>query len=162
MNFIDKYFKSLLYIQISPHNITLRNPISGMVISEAPQITISSHPTERVLGVGAEARLDAGVADVRIVNPFGHPRTMISDFTCAEYLLKVYVKRMAGRFRFFAPAPTMVIHLKDDPEGGFTQVERRAFRELGMGAGASRVTLYIGPDLSDEQLLTRNFPESEG
>jgi hypothetical protein len=37
-------------------------------------------------------------------------------------LLKAYVRRMAGRFRFFAPAPMIVLHLKDDPEGGFTRL----------------------------------------
>jgi rod shape-determining protein MreB len=162
MNFIDKYSKSLLYIQIAPHNIMLRNPHSGMAISEAPQLFIAYHPEQKVLGVGAEADLTTGHSDIRIVNPFGHPRIMVSDFTSAEYLLKAYVRRMAGRFRFFAPAPMIVLHLKDDPDGGFTQVERRAFRELALGAGASRVKLYLGPDLSDAQLLSGNFSESEG
>jgi rod shape-determining protein MreB and related proteins len=159
MNILERYFKSLLYIQISPQRITLRNPVSGKVISEEPRIAISGAPKPKVLAVGAQAGLAISEPGSRIINPFAHSRTMISEFTIAESLLKEYVRRMFGSFRM---APTLILHLKGDPEGGFTQVERRAFRELGFGAGAARVTIYIGPDLSDEQLVAGDFSDSDG
>jgi rod shape-determining protein MreB len=162
MTFLEKYFKSLLYIQISPQRITLRNPVNGMAISEAPCIAIVTHPKEKVLGVGADAALAAGVPGARLINPFGHPRSMVSDFAVAEQLLKIYVARIRAGFNFFRTNPTIVMHLLGDHEGGLTQVERRAFRELALGAGAAKVVIYTGPELSDAQLMAGEFPNDPG
>jgi len=162
MNFLEKYFKSLLYIQISPQRITLRNPVNGMVISEEPRIAIVDVPKQRVLGVGPEAGLAIGMPHARVVNPFAHPRTMVSDFSAAEQLLKQYVRRVSAGFNFFRPGPTIVLHLQGSHEGGLTQVEIRAFREMAMGAGGAQVVIYVGPDLSDAQIMAGDYPATIG
>ncbi len=90
-----------------------------------------------------------------------HPRTLISDFTVAEQLVKTFVKRMSGR-HLFTPSPRVVIHPLGDPAGGFTQVERRAFREMALGAGASSVVVWSGRELSNEEVLSNRFPAGEG
>ena len=41
-------------------------------------------------------------------------------------------KLFAGRW--FAPAPLLVLYPRVTPEGGFTQIEIAALRELGVGA----------------------------
>ena len=161
MTFLEKYFTSLLYIQISPQRISLRNPRTGESISEEPPIAISTGPKAKVLGVGTEAGLAATVPGSIIINPFDHPRTLISDFTMAEQLFKAFLHRMSTHAGFLKPAPTIILHPQGDPEGGFTQVERRALRELGLGAGAAQCLIYLGPELSDEQLLSGNFTASE-
>ena len=53
----------------------------------------------------------------------------------------------------------MVMHPRVVAEGGFTGIERRALRELGMGAGAYSVMLWFGRDLTDEELLATDFKD---
>ena len=47
----------------------------------------------------------------------------------------------------------LVMHALDHPEGGLSQIEERALRELGQAAGASATHVVQGIELSDEQLL---------
>ena len=44
-----------------------------------------------------------------------------------------------------------------NPEGGFTQIELAALRELGVGAGAYWVIVWQGRELADEEMLAGNF-----
>lgn len=151
-------FAPTLYVQVSPQRLTVRNPKSGAVIAETPELAIARHPKTRIVGIGAEARaLPAGAASVDVVNPFAHPRSMVSDFNVAEQLLKAFLQRIRGRSPF-APSPRVVLHLLGNPAGGYTQVEIRAFHEMALGAGASQVVVWQGRDLSDDELLSRTFP----
>jgi rod shape-determining protein MreB len=50
-----------------------------------------------------------------------------------------------------------VLHPRVTPEGGFTQIEIAALRELGAGAGAYRVIVWQGRDLADEELVAGDF-----
>ena len=38
-------------------------------------------------------------------------------------------------------------------DGGLSQVEERAFIELATGAGARKVVLWIGHELSDQEVI---------
>jgi len=96
-----------------------------------------------------------------VVNPFAHPRTLVSDFTVAEQLLKYQLLRVL-KPRFWRPSPCVVMHPMGKADGGYTQVERRAFREMALGAGASQVFLWIGRPLTDAELLARKPPSGEG
>ncbi len=53
-----------VYIQLSPERITLRNAKTGETLSEVPRIAVAT---------GADA-----------INPFAHPRSLVSDFTAGE------------------------------------------------------------------------------
>lgn len=66
------------------------------------------------------------------------------------------------RRAWLAASPHIVIHPLGDPEGGFTQVELRALRELANAAGASKVNVWTGRPLTDEELLTRKPPAQGG
>jgi len=46
-----------------------------------------------------------------------------------------------------------MIHPTENIEGGLTQIEQRAFRELGMAAGGCQVKVWDGPELDDAQVL---------
>lgn len=149
--------KPPLYIRLSPVRLTVRNVKTGAFVSEAPEIAISRGPKPKVLGAGEEAALYKSSKSAQVSNPFSHPRSMMSDFTLGEQVLKAFVKKLP-KGRAFAPAPRVLFHLQGDPAGGFTQVEIRAFREMALGAGASEVTLWQGQELTDEQVLSRNYP----
>ncbi len=64
---------------------------------------------------------------------------------------------MQGR-SLLAIAPRIVLHPQGSPAGGFTQIEVRALHEMALGAGASRVVVWQGRALTDQELLAREFP----
>ncbi len=152
--------RSVIYCQLSPEKITIRNVKTKETISEIPEVAISVSP-KKILAVGADARRASAKQPANVINPFAHPRSMVSDFTVAEQLLKHYLRRCRGN-SFLSCAPVVVIHPQGNPVGGFTQVENRAFREMAIGAGASEVTVWNGRNLTDQEVLSKRFPSGEG
>jgi len=152
-------FMRPLYVQLSPECVTVRDPSTQEVISEVPEIAFQQASTAKavILAVGSSARDAAGAPDTQVLNPFAHPRSLVSDFTVAEQVLKAFVRRIRGN-SLFRPSPVIVIHPLGEHEGGLTQVELRAFRELALGAGAAKASIWLGPQLTDEQLLSGTYP----
>jgi len=154
----------LLYIKISPQLLTIRNVKTGAQISEVPELAISRGSAKRVvLGFGATARAAAaaeGNQSSEIINPFAHPRSLVSDFTTGEVLLRAFVRQARGT-ALFSLAPRVVLHPLGSPAGGFTQVERRALREMALGAGASELVLWIGQELSDQEVQSDRVLKSD-
>lgn len=150
-------FKPVVYVQISPERLTLRNFKTGETISEVPELAISAPPKQKILATGPQARVTAASESAEVVNPFAHPRSLVSDFTVAEQLLKHQLRRILGK-SLLSIAPCVVMHPLGSPAGGFTQVERRAFREMALGAGASEVFVWSGRPLSDQEILSRRPP----
>ena len=142
---------------MSPERLTVRNAKTGVVISEVPEVAISHDPKTSILGVGTEARTHKSNPSVEIINPFAHPRSLVSDFTVGEQLLKAFLRRVMSN-SIFAISPKVVMHPLGDPDGGFTQIEVRALHEMAMGAGASRVVVWQGRVLNDQELLSGQFP----
>ena len=157
---LKAFFEQHLYIQLSPQRVLVRDPKSGQAVDEVPEIAVQrpSGGKATVLAVGAAARAAAAQPDTTVANPFAHPRSLVSDFTLAELVLKAFVRRVFGSKRLFLPSPTSVIHPLGEHAGGLTQVELRALRELALGAGAASVKVWQGPTLTDAQLLSGEFP----
>ncbi len=147
-----------LYVQLSPERLTVRDVRSGQSLSDTPWLAIRHRDGRaHVAAMGRAAERLAHEPGVTIVNPFAHPRTIISDFTAAEQLLKAFIRQWRPR-KLLQPAPWIVIHPLPMAEGGYTQVELRALRELALGAGAAGVDVWIGPALRDDQVRDRAFP----
>jgi rod shape-determining protein MreB len=146
----------IFYIKISAERVTVRNVKAGIEVSEVPEIAISNNLQGKkvVLAVGNSAREIASTQPSLLINPFSHPRTLLADFTHGEEVLKAFVRRALVNdwWRWLRLAPVIVIHPLGSPEGGFTQIERRAFLELAICAGASRPVLWIGQELSDREV----------
>lgn len=151
----------IVYVQVSPERLTLRNLKTGVSISEVPELAISARPKPKILAVGPQARVAAASERAEVVNPFAHPRSLVSDFTVAEQLLKHQLRRVSAN-SLLSVSPCVVIHPLGSPAGGFTQVERRAFREMALGAGASEVHVWTGRPLTDQEVLSRKPPSSGG
>lgn len=148
------FFQPRIYIQISPHLLTLKNLKSGLEISEVAELALSLPPKPKaILGAGAEARVAAASEPAQLIQPFAHPRSLVSDFASAEALIRVQLQRALGK-GWLRVAPSVVIHPLGNPDGGFTQVELRAFREMALGAGASTVRVWTGRPLADHELLS--------
>lgn len=153
------FFHRTFYVQVSPHRLTVRNPKTGDSVSEAAEVAVSSGSKAKIVGAGTAARAAMLDPSVKLVRPFAHPRSLVSDFTVADQLLKEFMRRMPGQ-SFLKVAPMVVIHPQGEPEGGFTQVEIRALHELALGAGASMVKVWQGRDLTDQELLSGSFPST--
>ena len=151
------FFKPVIYVQLSPERLTVRNAKTGKAISEVPEVAIASDPKLTIVSVGAEARSHKSTPSVKIVNPFAHPRTLVSDFTLGEQVLKAFLRRLQGD-SIFAISPKVVLHPLGNPDGGFTQIEIRALAEMAHGSGASQVTVWQGRTLTDQELLSGKFP----
>ena len=85
--------------------------------------------------------------------PFSHPRMLVGDFTAAEACLKALVEQARGSG--FALKTEVLVHPMEKLEGGLTQIESRVFRELALGAGASKVAVWSGDPLSDAEVIAK-------
>ncbi len=150
----------LLYIQLSPKHLSMRNARTGTTWDEVPEIALLDQPKPLIQAVGSKAREAAAQTGARLANPLAHPRSIVSDFVLARQLLQYGVRCVLGKRSFwrFTPPPHIVLHVPANPEGGYTQVELRALKELAQGCGASRVTLWQGPALTDGELLSGQYP----
>lgn len=157
MGILTSFFSSTLYVQIAPDRLAVRDPKSGKAFSEPPEVAIAHSPKVKIVGIGSEAHQRSTEPSVEVVNPFAHPRSLVSDFTVGEQLLKAVLARVNGS-SVLAMAPRVVMHPLGDPAGGFTQVEIRAFHEMALGAGASEVKVWQGRALTDQELMSGMFP----
>lgn len=156
MNLLSS-FSPLLYVQVSPERLSVRDVKAGVEIAEPAQVAITQGGKATIAGVGLQAAAAAAAGgSVAVVKPFAHPRSLVSDFTVAEQLLKAFIQRLRPN-SFLQLPPRVVMHLMGNPAGGFTQVEARAFLEMARGAGASEVVVLEGRSLTDEELLAGNF-----
>ncbi len=107
--------------------------------------------------------LEEGAAPVTITadEPFTTQRLLVGQFAVAERTLKQGLKRLF-QGRWFAPSPRAVIHPMEMVEGGLSEIEMRVFNELAAGAGAHKVVVWIGPELSNseakQQAMGRDRP----
>lgn len=153
---LREFFSGLVYIQISPQRIVVRNAATGREFSDVPLVAIDrSGGKPRVAAVGAEAASAKGPG-VEVLNPFAHPRTLVSDFTVSERLVAELLRRVRPA-SIIAPAPKIVMHPLGTPEGGYTQIEIRALQEMALGAGASQAVVREGRPLTDQELLAGDF-----
>ena len=155
----SSYFHTPIYVQLTPDRLTVRNPRVARSISEVPEIAFMHEPKPTVVAFGKQARSAASAPGVRLSNPFAHPRTLVSDFTLGEQVLKAFIASVLDK-AFLKPAPRIIMHPLDEPDGGWTQIEVRALHEMALGAGASQVTIWQGVQLSDQELLAGTFPAS--
>jgi hypothetical protein len=101
----------------------------------------------RNLRSSAEATFDAQL-------PFTTARLLIGQFQAAENVLRHAVKVMS-KGGIFAMSPQVLIHPLEMVEGGLSDVEARVLKEVAIGAGASKVVVWVGPELSDVEVRAK-------
>lgn len=102
----------------------------------------------RLRHVGKHREIELSAPD-----PFTTRRLLIGEFSRAERLLAEGLQRLHSGL--FSPSPMVVIHPLEMVEDGLSPVETQAFRELAAGAGARRVLVWTGHELSDAEVLAR-------
>ncbi len=151
-----------LYIQVWESHIRVINIQTGIEVYEPPLIAFDKgefDKDEKEAGTprafGADAKLLLSNPAYQVTNPFSHPRQLLANFQNAEKVLKHMVNNAAGK-RVFTPSPRIVFQPMEKIEGGLTEVEIRAFKELCLGTGAREVIIYLGPPVSRQSF---NFAE---
>jgi len=84
---------------------------------------------------------------------FSHPRMLVGNFTAAQSCLNSLLAQARGSG--FALSVAVLIHPLEKIEGGLSQVEERLFHELAVGAGASKVLVWVGATLSDSEVIAK-------
>ena len=101
------------------------------------------------------ARLHGDMSSTRVeCQALSHPRTLAGDFRGIEVALKGLIKSF-WTFRMWFLKPDMLLHFVQKVDGGYTNIELRAFKDAAESAGARMgwlCTDKYGP-LTDEQLV---------
>lgn len=142
-------FGSTIYVQVWENRIKVTDILTKKIYDEAPLVAIETNSKGQkiISAVGNEVKSITPSSDIEIVNPFSHPRALLNDFFVAEKLLQHSFHLLLGK-KFISPAPLVVIQPMEKIEGGLTMIERKAFTELALGAGAREVALHQGIELS--------------
>ncbi|WP_229613480.1 hypothetical protein [Vibrio parahaemolyticus] len=86
-----------------------------------------------------------------------HPRSLMGDFFAVQECLISISKELIPK-SIFSLAPVAVVHLLETSDGGYTNVEIRAFKEAVLGAGARAVYFVDSPVLLKPfQIQSRDF-----
>ena len=147
---ILKFIRGLLtggpyYLRINRDRVSVRNVSTGDVVEVTPKLGLDSSDT--ILSVGDPVDPSA----VRVLMPFQHPRILIEDFTGGERIVQYAIRKLFGTGAI-RPSPIVVVHPDLELDGGLTQIEARALREMAEGAGARRVYLHYGRSLTDKEV----------
>jgi len=86
-------------------------------------------------------------------SPFTHQRMVVGNFSAAQECLKSALSEVRGSG--FAFITSVVMHPLEKIDGGLSQVEERLLHELALGAGASRVVVWVGAPLSDAEVVLK-------
>ena len=140
--------------------MSVKNVSRNVFFEDVPQLAVDlTRKRNKVLGFGGHSNLIASMsAGGVILNGFDHPRSIISDFEVAEKTLQLFLERVNAPKKKFFFVPTLIIHPLEKLEGGLTQLEARAFEDLGYRAKANKVFVWNGRELKDEELLSLKFP----
>ena len=90
----------------------------------------------------------------RYANPaFSNQGKLVDDFAAAQQCLKAAL--LEARGSGLVLSTRVVIHPVEKIDGGLTQAEERLFLELAIGAGASKVIVWVGLPLSDAEVMSK-------
>lgn len=161
-NALRKLFRQVAYIQLDREWIKIRDVLGKREIKDAPLMAISRECNPRtIVAVGANSVEASDKSGALLVKPLSHPRSLLSDFSSTEHLLKYFVKQLYSG-SLLKPSPVVIIHPIPTFEGNYTQIEVRALKELGFAVGASKVHIWAGRTLTDEEAAEEDFPKTGG
>ncbi len=120
---MKKLFTSILYVKVNTDNISVKN-----ISQNGSWVSICPEVS------------------------FTSERLLVGKFSTAELILKKLVKEAIPK-TLFTQRPLIVIQPLEKIEGGLSEVEERIFKELAFGAGAIKVALHVGNELTDSEVV---------
>ncbi|XOB41021.1 MAG: rod shape-determining protein [Candidatus Nealsonbacteria bacterium] len=128
-------------IDLGTCNSVVFLPNKGVVLQEPSVVAVALVENE-IMAVGRRAKEMMGRTpdNIRIYRPLKDG--VIADFRVTQAMLKYFIDKAIGRFRFFRPELMVGIPV------GITSTEKRAVIEAGLNAGAREVYLAKEPILA--------------
>lgn len=113
----------------------------GVILNE-PSVVAVTLLENRIMAVGQEAKEMTGRTPeaIKIYRPL--KEGVIADYRVTEAMLKYFIKKTMGNFRFLKPELLIGV------PAGITSTERRAVTEAGLAAGARAVYVAKEPILA--------------
>lgn len=145
--------ENTLYIQLWEKRIRVTDIGSGNIFDEAPLLAVEGSGRRRkVVAFGNRASSVPG-REVVVIHPFTHPRSLLADPQSGQWVLQgIFAKMLGGgalsSFAPLSPSPLVVIQPMEKNKGGLTGLEVQGFQDMCLGAGARRVMVYQGPELT--------------
>lgn len=98
-------------------------------------------------------RLDSGgpAIEIESIEPFSTQRLLVGQFQAASRALERGFKQARAVGSLFGLKPAVVIQPMEKIDGGLSEVEERILTELVLGAGARKVKVWVGRELSDAE-----------
>ncbi|WP_020582852.1 rod shape-determining protein [Endozoicomonas elysicola] len=145
-------FSPTLYVQIWQHRIKVSDVKTGQIFETSSEVGLGNDKKGHTIitSIGQDT-ISTECGTSQTINPFLHPRTIISNFPVATLVLQHAFQRLLST-RSFAPSPVVIMHPMENIEGGLTMIEKRALTELALGSGARKVTVYTGAELMGDQV----------
>lgn len=128
------FFVRKIGIDLGTANTLVFVPGEGIVINEPSVVAISLFEN-KVLAVGNEAKEMLGRTPDSIVASQPLRDGAIADYKVTEAMLRYFIGKVSGKFRFFRPEVVLSI------PAGVTSTERRAVIDAALKAGAK--TAYV-------------------
>ncbi|WP_407333679.1 rod shape-determining protein [Enterovibrio sp. 27052020O] len=155
-------YGSTLYIQIWENRLRVLNGTTGRVFDEQPLIawTQTGPIRKRVEAIGDAAHALKHDIGTTVSNPFSHPRSLIGDYAAAETVIHHAISQVTPR-SFFQPKIQVILHPMEKIEGGLTDIEKKALRDMAYQAGAKNAYVYWGDTLPSQHLINAGMKESQ-
>jgi rod shape-determining protein MreB len=120
--------------------VEFRAPDSGEIVLNEPSVVAIERGSQRILGVGLEAKRMLGrtPGGIEAVRPMKDG--VIADVDVVELMLRHFLKQVTAK-RIFRIKPRVVVGVPS----GITELERRAVRSSAMAAGAKLVYMVAEP-----------------
>jgi rod shape-determining protein MreB len=152
MRFTPRPSRRLVYVQISPERILLRRVATGETIDDVPQAAVDAQGIVVAYGRGADDAVKWH-PNLRLVNGFSHPRTLMGDVDVAAATLRAFLETMFPRMkrRLRPLKPDLVIHPVGAEE--LSGLEVWGLQRVAELAGARHVSLWQGEEPAYETLV---------
>jgi len=139
-----RWFANDLLVELSETQLKIQSFTHNREFDEPPLIAFKEFKGSLVVeAIGDQAKL-LNSNEFKVSNPFKHPRSFIGDFLQAEKLLQMAFRKIHSDTGMLVPSPRVIVHQLEKTEGGLSQLEVRALRELILGAGGREVLVYTG------------------
>ena len=138
---------STFYVQIWKNRIKVTNIKTGKVFDEKPLVAVfeDEKKIKKIEAIGNNAALSVG-KNITVTNPFNHERSLLSNFVIGEKLLQ-HIFNELTESRIFGIRPNVVMHPMEKLDGGLTDIEVNALKDMSIGAGARNTVVYQGSEL---------------
>jgi rod shape-determining protein MreB and related proteins len=130
-----------LGIDLGTTNILVFVPGKGIVLNE-PSVVAVSESDNKILAIGAEAKIMVGRTPDDIVAYRPMKDGVIADYRVTEAMLRYYIDKTLGKWNIFKPDVLISV------PAGVTSTERRAVIEAALKAGAKNAYVVKEPILA--------------